>query len=75
MLFSIDGKYRIPLYLFLLKVKDAAPIDMDFVMSYFTQDVIEILEMTNQYCRRNEIVTFRNNFWKNVFVVVLYTLC
>ena len=44
-------------------------------MSYFTQDVIEILEMTNQYCRRNEIVTFRNNFWKNVFVVVLYTLC
>ena len=67
------GKYRIPLYLFLLKVKDAAPIDMDFVMPYFTQDVIEILEMTNQYCRRNEIVTFRNNFWKNVFVVVLYT--
>ena len=35
-----------------LKVKDAAPIDMDFFMSYFTQDVIEILEMTNQYCRR-----------------------
>lgn len=34
------------------KVKDAAPIDMNFFMSYFTQDVIEILEMTNQYCRR-----------------------
>ena len=27
------------------------------------------------YNKGNEIVTFRNNFWKNVFVVVLYTLC
>ena len=35
-----------------LEVKNAAPIDMDSFMSYFTQDVIEILEMTNQYCRR-----------------------
>lgn len=35
-----------------LEVKNAAPIDIDFFMSYFTQDVIEVLEMTNQYCRR-----------------------
>lgn len=35
-----------------LEVKDVAPIDMDFFMSYFTQDVIDIPEMTNQYCRR-----------------------
>lgn len=35
-----------------LEIKDAAPIDIDFFMSHFTQDVIEILEMTNQYCKR-----------------------
>ena len=34
-----------------LEIKDAAPIDIDFFMSHFTQDVIEILEMTNQYCK------------------------
>ena len=34
-----------------LEIKDAAPIDIDFFMSHFTQDVIEILEMTNQHCK------------------------
>ena len=34
-----------------LEVKDLSPIDIDFFLYHFTQDVIEILEMTNQYCR------------------------
>lgn len=35
-----------------LEIKDVDPIDMDLFISYFTQEVIEILEVTNKYCKK-----------------------
>lgn len=34
-----------------LEVKDIAPIDMEFFISQFTQEIIEILDITNKHCK------------------------
>ena len=35
-----------------LEVKDKKLIDIDFFIVYFTQEVIDIMELTNKYCKK-----------------------